>query len=259
MLILTGIFIIFCLPSVGVSAEIYTDWWWNPNEAGWGVNIASENNTIFLALFLYDVDGYAHWYSGAAVASGGSFSGTLLETWGPFFGLSAFNPAQVEYYNVGTFTFSPSTFATATLSYSVYGVNVTKQIQRFNIAHIPLSGKYWGTVVVLYDNCNCWGMLANGIAQLQHLVINETVNPNGQSGTIYIDYVDWGNCVDTGTYYQFGSTYYIASTDWCICYSGGPMTFYDVKRTDEGIKGTIVIEESNTCATVMTFSAVQYY
>lgn len=40
-------------------------WWWNPQESGRGFNLEIQNNTIFVATFIYDNTGDAVWYSGS--------------------------------------------------------------------------------------------------------------------------------------------------------------------------------------------------
>ncbi len=40
-------------------------WWWNPAEPGRGFNIETQNNTVFVATYVYDTAGNPIWYSGS--------------------------------------------------------------------------------------------------------------------------------------------------------------------------------------------------
>jgi hypothetical protein len=114
----------------------WTDMWWNPSESGWGVNIADQNGVLFILLYLYGQDGNPRWYSGAVFQTSinsfgySIYQGDLISTTGPWFD-DPFNPQAVNRQKVGTLTFSPSTPDSAQLSYSVNGINVSKQIERF--------------------------------------------------------------------------------------------------------------------------------
>jgi lysyl endopeptidase len=111
-------------------ASNYQDLWWNPAEPGWGVNIAHQEDILFATLFTYDANRQPVWYvmsEGSRNLSGG-YSGTLYRTRGAAFNASPWTPATVA--QVGTMSFSFSGGNAGTMTYSVDGVSVTKQIQR---------------------------------------------------------------------------------------------------------------------------------
>jgi lysyl endopeptidase len=123
------------LPSCGWSAfdrsyaQNYQDLWFNPNETGWGVNLAHQGNTLFATLFIYDAGGRPLWLvmsNGARTSTG--FSGPLYRTLGPVFNASPWVAAGTT--QVGTLTFVPANGNSATLTYTFNGVTVSKQIQR---------------------------------------------------------------------------------------------------------------------------------
>ncbi len=238
----------------------WTDWWWNATESGWGVNIGHQYDTMFAAFFVYGPSGDAKWYSGAAALTGQtngygyeSFSGDLYETRGPFFG-STFNPDLVQRRKVGTFTFSPSSSGTAAVTYSVDGVTSTKQIERFTMRHIPLGGAYLTTGVITKDDCS---LLANpGTLMVGEFQIIETGAPGTTGNLTMVFSIDGKPCESTGTYHQYGSTYSIETAATCLTGSSGPMRFFDVKRTDEGMSGKLAIE-GDTCPVEMKFSATR--
>src|SRR5204863_430483 len=114
-----------------VSTENYTSLWWNPAESGWGLNVNHQGNTLFAPLFTYGADGKARWFvmsdGNRSATSPNVFSGTLFQTQGPAFNTvpwTAVTPAPV-----GTMSLNFTHGNQATLTYTVNGVSVTKQIQ----------------------------------------------------------------------------------------------------------------------------------
>jgi hypothetical protein len=143
----------------------FTDLWGNPNESGWGLNLIQQGDVIFGTMFVYGADNSARWYSASELASvGGSntqFSGQLYETRGPYFGAGSFDPNTVTRSSVGSMTLTFQGTNNATLSYTVNGVGVTKQITRFTWRGNNMSGNYLGgltaqctngTYVLIFDN-----------------------------------------------------------------------------------------------------------
>ncbi|MGZ5649649.1 MAG: trypsin-like peptidase domain-containing protein [Usitatibacter sp.] len=112
------------------AATNYQDLWWNPGESGWGVNISHQGSTLFATLFVYDANRRATWYvmSQGLRNISGAYSGTLYRTAGPAFNASPWTTATVTPVGNMSFTFSGGN--AATLTYTVNGVSVTKQIQR---------------------------------------------------------------------------------------------------------------------------------
>jgi len=108
------------------------DLWWNPAESGWGINLAHQGNKVFATLFTYGADGKARWFvmsdGNRSATNGALFSGTLFQTQGPAFNTvpwTAVTPTPV-----GTMSLAFTHGNQATLTYTVNGVSVTKQIQR---------------------------------------------------------------------------------------------------------------------------------
>ena len=109
----------------------YTDLWWNPSEAGWGLAITHQYNNIFLAWYVYDESGNGKpmWYVASnCTVNGNSCTGTLYRTTGPAFGPS-FN-APINVFSVGSATVTFTDANSAVFSYTVDGVSGTKPITR---------------------------------------------------------------------------------------------------------------------------------
>src|SRR5512147_1611909 len=126
----------------------YSDQWWNPNESGWGLNLIQQGEVMFGTLFVYDPAGTAHWYSTtltpAAAGSQTAFSGSMTETFGPWFGSATFNPNGVGRTTVGSITLTFSDESHGNLDYFVNGVHVAKAITRQTWRLDSLAGDYLG-------------------------------------------------------------------------------------------------------------------
>lgn len=108
----------------------YSDLWWNPNESGWGFNIIQHGTgVLFCVMFTYGPGNVPMWY----VVPGGTwntttnFSGAVYRVSGtavnqPFVGSAA--------TNVGNATIIFTDQNNASLTMTVNGTQVIKQIQR---------------------------------------------------------------------------------------------------------------------------------
>ncbi len=56
---------LLCAVNTAFALSPENGWYWNPQEPGRGFNIELQNNTIFLATFVYTDAGAAIWYSGS--------------------------------------------------------------------------------------------------------------------------------------------------------------------------------------------------
>jgi len=137
----------------------FTDLWWNSSESGWGVNVVQQEDTLFTTLFVYGADGSPTWYVGSDVIYAGVqagqhvFHGPLYRATGPHFAVP-FQTSQVRLAQVGTVTFRAAQATTATLSYTVDGVTITRSIARQTWRSQNFSGEYRGAMVGSYSGCN---------------------------------------------------------------------------------------------------------
>ena len=111
-----------------------TSLWWNPSESGWGLNLNQQGTLLFATLFTYDSTRAPMWLvmpSGAMQSDGVTFSGPLYRTTGPAFNANPFTPiGAANITQVGTMTFSLDAADAASLTYTMNGVTVEKNIQR---------------------------------------------------------------------------------------------------------------------------------
>jgi lysyl endopeptidase len=112
----------------------YTDLWWTAAEPGWGINLEHQDNIIFATLFTYDAENKPRWFVMArgARTSNGVYTGELYRTSGPPFNASPWVAATSA--PVGSMTLRFTNGNKASLTYSVNGVGVVKDITRQTFA-----------------------------------------------------------------------------------------------------------------------------
>lgn len=137
----------------------FTDLWYIPAESGWGANVIQQQDILFITLFVYGPNSQPIWYVGSSVQYQGqqngqfTFTGSLFQTTGPFFGAATFNPAAVTNRQVGSITFRTASANTATITYTVDGTSVTKNVERQTWRVQNFEGSYRGAVVGSYGGC----------------------------------------------------------------------------------------------------------
>jgi hypothetical protein len=134
------------LSGTASSTANYQGLWWNAppgSEAGWGINLAHQEDVIFLTWFTHDANGKAWYLSMTAMPSGAnSFSGTLYRTSGPPLDAVPFDASQVQRVAIGTGALNFSDGNNGTFTYVVNGIAQTKAITRQVFG--PLPSCTWG-------------------------------------------------------------------------------------------------------------------
>ena len=100
---------------------------------GWGVTIAQQYRTLFLAWYTYDAAGAATWFSvsGGQWISANVFRGRVTRTSGAAWLGAVYNPAAIHRVDAGEVTLTFSDPSHATMTYSIDGVTQSKPISRF--------------------------------------------------------------------------------------------------------------------------------
>jgi hypothetical protein len=124
-------------PSCGVDVAPgalpnYQDLWWNPNESGWGLNIAHQGDVLFITWFTYDIDGKPLWFVGSDVRKTGNatYAGTLYRTVGPPATASPWDPSKVFRIPAGSATLTFADGDHGTFAYTVNALSGSKAITR---------------------------------------------------------------------------------------------------------------------------------
>jgi len=99
------------------------------------VNLAHQGNILFATLYTYDASGKALWFSMSKgdLVGARTYSGGLYRSTGPAFNASPWSPISLT--QVGTMTFAFIDGKTGSMTYSVNGVQVIKQISRFEFSN----------------------------------------------------------------------------------------------------------------------------
>lgn len=206
---ITAILVLIATSFSARAAINYQDIWWaGDSESGWGVNIAQQNNTMFATWFIYGANSQPLWVVATAVRSGASgnmFTGNLLQTTGTPFNVTPFVKLQASNVTqVGTATFVFSNARTGTLTYTVNGAQVVKEITRQPLENINLTGTFYGGI---FRTATC----ANaGVSPSTYSIMHTPA-----VGSIRIVEVGGNLCAFTGTLSQFGSIFEGSGTYTC--------------------------------------------
>ena len=249
--------LLFSLTSTWAAATTATtdvsDLWWNPNESGWGANMVQQFDTLFITIFVYGANGQPTWYVGASTAYASTsaeganvFTGPLFQTSGPWFG-GTFNVNGVGIRQVGTVTFAHKTVSSGTLTYTVDGTMVSKDIQRQTWKVNDLNGSYIGAI-----NGSSSGCASNGYFEQGNLFFSIT-----QTNTT-ITIIQTGNgvsCTYAGAYAQNGRMASITGTARCSDGSNGTFAANELEGTFSGIIGRFTTQ-FGSCRTDGQLAAV---
>jgi hypothetical protein len=255
MLLAVLVFASFTGTARASSGTNFSDQWWNPNESGWGASMLQQADVIFVDLFVYGPDTRATWYTAAMYyqpqANGAIvFSGDLVATTGPWFG-AFFNPSAVLARKVGTIVFNATSTDTGTLTYSVDGVVVTKNIERQTWAFENFTGSYFGGLV--YDQSSCFSSANNGhVEEFGGFQITHAAN---NTFTLVLQ-SNFGTCSFTGNYSQAGHMGTVDANYACSYGINGTVTFYELERTGPGMTGRF-FGQNNACNVAGTLGGVE--
>jgi hypothetical protein len=234
----------------------YSDMWWNSSESGWGVNVNQQKDVLFLTFFIYGADGKALWLVAPNVpyVSGTEpnlqFTGPLYQTDGSWFG-TTFSAANTHARQVGTVSFSTTGVATAAISYSVDGTNVSKTLSRQTWRTNDLNGRYFGAVSYAPPSCPSGGPFSP-----QALVTN--VNIVHSDSSFAMSLVDsFQSCTYVGAYVQSGKFGSVSGTFTCNSGKVGTFTASEIDANRIGITGRLT-RLVDACTIDASFAATIY-
>ena len=198
-----------------------SDAWSTDTESGWGIQFVQQNNTIFATIYVYGPDGQPTWYTATLIYQGGStfiWTGDLIATTGPWFASVPFNSAAVTRTVVGSMTFSFLTdLRLGTLTYTVNGVQVVKQIQRFLFTYENFNGTFSGVMSQQGTGTAC-----NPADDAATTPVTVQINQNATAMTI-VTQANGNTCTFPGTYSQAGHFGQVSGS--YVCTSGDKGTY----------------------------------
>ncbi|MBL8523002.1 MAG: hypothetical protein JNN20_04880 [Betaproteobacteria bacterium] len=218
-----------------------SDLWWNPNESGWGVTLNHQGEVLFVTLFVYGADGKATWYGApntpftGNTAEGASYSGQLYQLNGPPLG-TPFSAGTVTARPVGNVTVTATSSSTATLVYTVDGVQVSKTIERQTWRTNMLSGNYTGAESSS-NSCLTSGPFPPEYGPTTKFVVNNTANTFSMS-------TGNGNetCNYNGDYTQTGRLGRSSGTYTCGNGVNGTYVASEIEANSFSIAGRAVVK-----------------
>ncbi len=123
--------------------------WW-ARENGWGISLTSsaDNTKLFAAIYIYDDQGNARWYTASDCRFAGSQCTSRLEETSGSPCATPFSPGQVTRKDVGSLTLDFSSSAFANMSFDIGGVKRSVPIERFvftsgTASAVDYSGVWW--------------------------------------------------------------------------------------------------------------------
>jgi hypothetical protein len=233
------------------AAVDYTDIWFNPAEAGWGVNVVQSDAFMFITFFIYGADGKPTWYTGQVTTqdAGNTFNGTLYATTGtyylsPWAGFSGGPAGTVSFQSLGPYS--------AKLIYTVNGVGtVTKLIQRQTLTAIALGGVYSGAQTGTFTGC------ANNVSYRNFFDLQVTHLTDGTVTFAFV-YTNNYSCTFSGKLVQFGQLYNVTAANY-QCTDGRSNTTADmaeIKATAQGVEARFSASYGGSCREDAQFSGV---
>jgi len=236
----------------------FSDLWYNPNESGWGVNLAQQNEILFITFFVYGTNGTPTWFVGPATALSGStqdgivsFTGPLYTTTGPYFGAATFDPNQVAIRLVGAVSFAAGQIGVGAISYSFDGVVVTKNIQRQTWRNENISGIYVGGSLGTFSGC---GAGSDGYFESYATI---TVGHDGGSTVTLREEGSNYSCNYTGGYTQSGRMGQIQGFGTCSDGSSQSFIATEVQGGLQGLTMRFSSQFAGTCISVGRLGGVR--
>ena len=248
------------------AANTYNDVFFDVAEPGWGVFVKQSNKFQFLAFYIYGQTGQPTWYTAQLTNSDGTglnYSGPLFATTGTYFANAWQGYVLTQ---VGTASFQgsavPEDYFHATLTYTVNGVTVTKNIQRQTLTAYALSGTYSGSIAGSVSSCANAANNGNVSARFN---LN-LVQVGDASATLTFNFVDTAHsgmvCTLNGPLTHYGGVYTITGAQYACSaagFSAGSIVSAALNlldQTGQGVEGKWTATTSAGCSQTIRFTAV---
>lgn len=237
------------------AATDYTDLWWQPAEAGWGINLVQQANFVYATFFVYGQDGRATWFATQMNRDGSAerFTGPLFRVTGTWYGAPAWSGYQIG--QAGTATFAATTSTTGRLSYTVDGVTVSRDIERQVLVALNVAGVYMGGVSGRRSGCTGGTLILDPI-QLD--ILHSTA-----TGSIRIDQLGTNGqlfCRAEGTAVQQGKVLTVENASY-NCTDGWRSTarIFNLRPTPGGVEAQYFADAGGGCTETGQFSGVTQF
>ncbi len=219
-----------------------SDLWYIATESGWGMQLVQRGSVIFATLYVYGPTGEPVWYTATLqYTSSYTWTGILYATTGPYFATEPFNPMLVGYSPVGTMTWAAQTAETGTLTYSVSGIMVVKNMVRQLLVLDDFSGHYAGGFHKVVTGCA--NATLDGTSDVMGTI---DVTQDGTAITIVETFPATGSsCTYSGTLSEAGQMGSAQLSFNCIDSTGGIGSIDQMQVTPYAISGSFSATYTN--------------
>ena len=232
------------------------DMWWNPAESGWGIDFIQQKDVVVATLYVQGPDSKPEWYTSALRFGGLSaqthemtYSGDLYEATGTRYGITPYALAGVR--RVGSITVVAPTMTTATLTYSIDGVEATKSIRRYTFRWDDYDGTYSGAWSVTATRCT--NPADDGTRTVPTTL---TFARSGTAMTV-VALDNSRSCSYSGPYTQEGRLGRIDSTYTCGTGEVGAMALEEINVQRFGVMGRLFGANNRGCHLEGTFAGLR--
>jgi hypothetical protein len=235
----------------------YTDTWWAAAgaEPGWGVNFTQQNRFLYGTFYVYGPDGKAVWYTAQMNRVGETevYSGPVYRVSGTWFGAPVW--AGYDINQVGSASFAASAAHRGVLTWNVDGTAMTKNIERLEVAAVPVEGVYIGGVSGSFS-ASCDNSTFSP-QPVQVLVTRSTANViNIEFRTVSIP--STSICIMEGQGRQYGRMWHLASATYvCGTKSYPTAEIVKMQKLDDGIEFGWRVNHANSCVETGRVAAIR--
>ena len=227
------------------------------NESGWAIELVQQADVIFATIYTYDANMNPIFYSATLFAAGTGASGNAIWTGdlivsnGPWFG-GAFDESKVGRRPVGVMNYVPQDITGGTVSFTVDGVVVTKQISRVLLKLDSYAGIYQGTYKLNASGCS--NPSDNGPFFINAVF---TVTQGTNALTVVTSEPDGNSCTYPGDYVQFGQFGDSRGSFTCTNGINGMNRFCEMNVTPTDFRGRISGTDNLGCTLTGSFAGIR--
>jgi hypothetical protein len=227
------------------------------NEDGWGVEMFQRGDVVFATIFTHDADNLPIFYTAtllyAGTDAGGSaiWVGDLYVNEGPWLG-APFDPSKIDRRKVGTMTYLAQFIESGSLTFSVDGVTVTKQINRLTFKLDNYAGNYLGAYKLIATSC---ANPSDDGTFYYGAVFNITQAANAL--TIVATESQGGSCTFPGDYMQFGQFGQSRGSFTCTNGIKGGHLIFEMNVTPGDFRGRILGTDNLGCSLTGNLSGIR--
>jgi hypothetical protein len=248
---------VVCL-STPVPATSFTtdqsDLWWNANEPGWGIQMVQRDQAIFATIYVYYTDDTPYWYTSLMTYQGNYvWSGALNLSNGSWFGAIPYSVPAFSTQTVGTMTWTATFVESGTLTYTVNGVQVTKNLTRFHLASDNYNGTFFGGLHTDVTGCS---NTANNISHQEF--VDLAVAQTGSSFQMTLSDASTVTCTFPGSITQSGQFGIVNGQFSCTDGSAGSFRFFEMVVGINTVSGRVSTSNpANGCNATGYFGGIR--